>query len=89
MTRALPVCGTRSAYYRHLRLREVPCDACTGAVREHSRQRRRNAGVLAPLRLPCGTEAAYQRHRYHGEQPCEDCRAAHNVYASTRRRKAV
>jgi hypothetical protein len=33
MARPLKPCGTRAAYQRHLKNREVPCQACTEANR--------------------------------------------------------
>lgn len=43
--RGIPACGTDSAYSRHRRLGETPCDDCKAAhaARERIRQRERKA----------------------------------------------
>ncbi|MDQ0735315.1 hypothetical protein [Arthrobacter agilis] len=77
-------CGTRGAYFRHMRSNERPCEPCTIANREYraaSKASRRKPRELKP----CGTTAAYQRHLVRGEKPCEPCAEANRV----RLRKAV
>lgn len=75
----LAPCGTVSAYKRHSRKGEIPCDACRAANRERSRQQYQKS--LPPdykkrEPAPCGTSGALARHRRRGEKPCETCRFA-------------
>lgn len=40
MARELKPCGTSAAYRRHLRKRQVPCEACRAAARDEKRAQR-------------------------------------------------
>lgn len=71
-------CGTRAAYYRHLRHGEVPCDDCTRANREDKRK----PSTPTPSRrkpIKHGTRAGYRQHRYRGETPCQKCLTAESA----------
>ena len=50
MTRELKPCGTDAAYARHLRHRQLPCDACTAAHREHVAAYRRELEAILQRR---------------------------------------
>ena len=76
-------CGTVAAYVRHLRHREVPCDACVGAnataKREWTAKARSGDGPTTPV-TGHGTDGGYRQHLMRTETPCEGCREAHNAY---------
>ena len=70
-------CGTLAAYHRHLRHREIPCDAC---VQANTTAKQQPATPTPSLRKPIkhGTPAGYKQHRYRREQACADCLDAEN-----------
>lgn len=81
MSRELKPCGTVSAYQRHLRHGETPCDACREASRDSRREYNlKRYGVRERPRAECGTNSGYTAHRWREEQPCADCRAARAAY---------
>ena len=47
--RPLKPCGTRAAYQRHIKNREVPCEACVLANRLTAQDRAKAPGRLAVL----------------------------------------
>src|SRR5689334_12187837 len=55
-------CGTASAYRRHLRYKEEPCDACRAAGRAYDQARlSRKEKPPPPPPPPCGTTARWSR----------------------------
>ena len=82
MTRpALQPCGTRAAYFRHIRRGETTCPACRAAHAAYMRRiRPRTPWVLRPH----GTLAALRRHYRRGERPCDECLAAEKAASAKR-----
>lgn len=92
MARELKPCGTYAAYHRHLRNREIPCEACYAAHASRERELRARRGyVRGPYARPgCGSYAGYQAHQRRGEVACEPClEAARNYRRELRARRAT
>lgn len=79
MARPLAPCGTNSAYLRHIRWGQQPCNACR-AAHAATEAKRRARQVKPPRELvPCGRESAYRRHLRRNEVPCKACCEAHTA----------
>jgi hypothetical protein len=77
----LKPCGTVAAFQRHVRNREIPCEAC----REAKNQDQLARAHWKPKLVPCGTYGAWRRHIRHGESPCRACRDERNRLQRERR----
>ncbi len=72
----IAICGTDSAYRRHLRLGETPCAPCRAAHVDASVAQAKRKRLERLRSEPCGTPGGFRRHRAGGEQPCGMCAAA-------------
>lgn len=75
--RPLKPCGTLTAYRRHLRAHEVPCQPCCDANAAASRAYRPGPTKRRPIDTRCGTDGGYQKHVRRREVPCQPCKDAH------------
>jgi len=76
----LKPCGTESAYSRHLKNGEKPCEECRAAHSQYNSpeaKRQREAARLLPKKSVCGTDSGYHRHIRRREQTCDACKEAH------------
>lgn len=90
--RHLAPCGTESAYRRHLRWGQPPCNACRVAHSRLQARYREKGPAPEPRELrPCGTDSAYRRHLRKREVPCRLCVDAHaaEVRAWAARKRAA
>lgn len=90
-TQNLQPCGTTSAFQRHVRNNETPCDPCKAAKRAYAatkkaewRAKEREGKPTRALK-PCGTRAAAARHRRRNEPLCNPCRDAERADEARKR----
>lgn len=81
--RGLAPHGTEAAHRRHLRHREVPCQACCDAhaAKQRAWVRRKQLGdaPAGPVKTH-GNTGGYRAHKLRGEEACDECLEAWRAY---------
>jgi hypothetical protein len=81
-------CGTATAYSRHLRYGEEPCQPCRDANAAKSREEHARGAVRTDLPpIKHGTPQGARQHWYRKVPICEPCRQAFNTDQTRRRRE--
>ena len=81
-----PECGTPAGYARHLREKELTCQACRDAHNEYNRLfAKHSTRQLAP----CGTYGGYRRHQTYHTPICDPCKQAYLAYNKANWRRSA